>query len=132
VTVEVSPGELLDKITILEIKSRRIVDPTKLHNVAVELQTLEAARRRALLDSPELAALAAELRAVNEALWDIEDDIRRCERVGDFGPRFVELARSVYRTNDRRAALKRRVNELLGARVVEEKSYADYGDRARE
>ena len=126
VTVEVSPGELLDKITILEIKSQRISDAAKLRNVAVELRALEAARR-ALPESPALAALAAELKAVNEALWRIEDDIRRCDRDGDFGPRFVELARSVYRTNDRRAALKRRVNELLGARIVEEKSYADYG-----
>jgi hypothetical protein len=128
VTVDVSPGELLDKITILEIKSRRIADPAKLRNVAAELKALEEARRQALPQTPELAALTAELRAVNEALWEIEDDIRRCERDGDFGPRFVELARSVYRTNDRRAALKRRVNDLLGARVVEEKSYADYGD----
>jgi Family of unknown function (DUF6165) len=132
VMVEVSPGELLDKITILEIKSQRITDPAKLRNVASELRSLEAARRRALPETPQLAALAAELRAVNEALWQIEDDIRRCERDGDFGPRFVELARSVYRTNDRRAALKRRVNDLLGARVVEEKSYADYGGGASE
>jgi tetratricopeptide (TPR) repeat protein len=132
VTVEVSPGELLDKITILEIKSQRITDPAKLRNVASELRSLEAVRRRALPGSPELAGLAAELRAVNEALWQIEDDIRRCDRDGDFGPRFVELARSVYRTNDRRAALKRRVNELLRARVVEEKSYADYGAGASE
>jgi tetratricopeptide (TPR) repeat protein len=132
VTVEVSPGELLDKIAILEIKSQRISDPAKLRNVTVELWALEAVRRRALQETPELAALAAELRAVNEALWEIEDDVRRCERDGDFGPRFVELARSVYRTNDRRAALKRRVNDLLGARVVEEKSYADYGVEKRE
>ncbi len=122
--VEVSPGELLDKITILEIKSQRIAESAKLRNVAVELQTLEAARRRALPDSPQLAVMVAELRAINEALWQIEDDIRRCEQDGDFGPRFVELARSVYRTNDRRAALKRRINDLLGARIVEEKSYA--------
>jgi hypothetical protein len=130
--VEVSPGELLDKISILQIKSQRITDPAKLRNVASELWSLEAARRRALPDWPELAALAAELRAVNEALWQIEDAIRECDRDGDFGPRFVELARSVYRTNDRRAALKRRVNDLLGARVVEEKSYADYGGGATE
>jgi hypothetical protein len=127
VTVEISPGELLDKITILQIKSRRITDPAKLRNVALELQALESARRRTLPDTPALTALAGELQAVNEALWNVEDDLRRCERDRDFGPRFVELARSVYRTNDRRAALKRRVNELLGARIVEEKSYADYG-----
>jgi tetratricopeptide (TPR) repeat protein len=132
VTVEVAPGELLDKITILQIKRQRISDPAKLRNVAVELESLEAARRRALPDVPELAALEADLRAVNEALWQIEDDIRLCERDQDFGPRFVALARSVYKTNDRRAALKRRVNELLGARILEEKSYADYGGEARQ
>jgi tetratricopeptide (TPR) repeat protein len=127
VLVEISPGELLDKITILQIKSRRITNPAKLRNVAAELQALEPARQRALPDTPALAALASELQAVNEALWNVEDDLRICERDRDFGPRFVELARSVYRTNDRRAALKRRVNELLGARIVEEKSYVDYG-----
>jgi tetratricopeptide (TPR) repeat protein len=124
--VEVSAGELLDKITILEIKSERIRDPAKLGNVRAELAALEGARR-ALPGSPEVAALAAELKAVNEALWQIEDDIRGCERAGDFGPRFVALARAVYRSNDRRAALKRRVNELSGSRLVEEKSYADDG-----
>jgi tetratricopeptide (TPR) repeat protein len=127
VTVEVSAGELLDKITILQIKSERMGDPAKVRNVRVELEALETVRRRALPATPELAGLAAELKAVNEALWQIEDDIRGCERAGDFGPRFVELARSVYRTNDRRSALKRRVNELVGSRLIEEKSYADYG-----
>jgi tetratricopeptide (TPR) repeat protein len=125
VTVEVSPGELLDKITILEIKVRRIADPAKLRNVEQELRVLEVARR-VLPKSPALAELTAELRSVNETLWQIEDDIRRCERASDFGPRFVELARAVYQTNDRRAGLKRRINELLGARIVEEKSYAEH------
>jgi hypothetical protein len=126
VTVEVSPGELLDKITILEIKARRMTDPAKLRNVAAELGGLAAARR-VLPRSPALAELTAELRAVNETLWEVEDDIRRCEQAGDFGPRFVDLARSVYHTNDRRAALKRRINDLLGARLVEEKSYPGPG-----
>jgi tetratricopeptide (TPR) repeat protein len=124
--VEVSAGELLDKITILEIKSERLRHPAKLGNVRAELAALEGARQ-ALPRSPELAALAADLKAVNEALWQIEDDIRGREHAGDFGPHFVELARAVYRTNDRRAALKRRVNELCGSRLVEEKSYADDG-----
>ena len=78
------------------------------------------------LTAEELTRLTADLRAVNEALWQIEDDVRDCERHRDFGPRFVELARSVYHTNDRRAELKRRVNELLGSRIVEEKAYAEY------
>jgi hypothetical protein len=126
VRIEVSPGELIDKITILEIKTERIADEGKLANVRAELATLVAARDGALEASSELASLAAELKAVNEALWEIEDHIRDCERAEDFGPRFVELARSVYRTNDRRAALKRRINDLLGSRLIEEKSYAAY------
>ncbi len=126
ITVEIAPGELLDKITILQIKSERIGDPAKRANVAVELATLNAARAQALPGSADLARLEAELKRVNEALWDIEDAIRQCERARDFGPRFIELARSVYRTNDRRAAVKRQVNELLGSRLVEEKAYVDY------
>jgi Flp pilus assembly protein TadD len=126
VAVEIAPGELIDKLTILEIKAERLTDPARLRNVRTELEALRAARERAVPLSPQLAALSAELRAVNEALWQIEDDIRLCERRQDFGPRFVELARSVYRTNDRRAELKRRINELLGSNLVEEKSYAAY------
>ena len=85
-----------------------------------------AARDRAVPGSAELARLATELKAVNEARWQIEDEIRLCERDEDFGPRFVALARSVYRTNDRRAALKRQINELLGSKLIEEKSYTSY------
>ena len=124
--VEVSAGELVDKITILEIKAERIADPVKLANVHRELRSLTAARREALPGSQELDELTAELRRINERLWEIEDDIRDCERKRDFGERFVELARAVYRTNDRRAAAKRRINELLGSELVEEKDYADY------
>jgi tetratricopeptide (TPR) repeat protein len=126
IQIEVSPGELLDRITILEIKSERITDPAKLRNVRTELSELAALRRESLRPSPELDDLAGKLKAVNERLWDIEDDIRDCEREKDFGPRFVELARSVYKENDRRAALKRAINELLHARLIEEKSYTDY------
>lgn len=126
VTVEISPGELLDKITILEIKSERITDPEKLHNVHVQLETLTAARDAALSGGAELDRLTADLKAVNECLWEIEDDIRECERERDFGTRFIELARSVYRSNDRRAAVKRQIDELLGSRLVEEKSYETY------
>ncbi len=126
IVVEIAAGELIDKITILEIKTERITDAAKLKNVRSELETLEQVRRVSVPNSPELTEATNELKTVNEALWEIEDAIRDCERAGDFGPRFIELARSVYRTNDRRAALKRQINELLGSRLVEEKSYAGY------
>ena len=126
ILVEIAPGELIDKITILEIKSERIVDADKLKNVRVELQVLEAARDAAMAATAELADLTAQLKQVNEALWEIEDAIRDCERGQDFGPKFIELARSVYHSNDRRAALKRQINELLGSKLIEEKSYAAY------
>jgi tetratricopeptide (TPR) repeat protein len=126
VAIEIAPGELIDKITILEIKAERLTDAAKLGNVRVELEALRRDHDRALPPSTELAALTAQLRAVNEELWQIEDDIRLCERRQDFGPLFIELARSVYRTNDRRADLKRRINTLLGSSLIEEKSYASY------
>jgi tetratricopeptide (TPR) repeat protein len=124
ITVEIAPGELLDKISILEIKNARITDPAKLHNVRVELTSLVDARDRALPSLPDLEPMIAELKAVNEALWEIEDEIRICEKRGDFGPRFIALARSVYRQNDRRVALKRTINERLGSRIIEEKVFA--------
>lgn len=130
IQVPVSWGELIDKIAILEIKSERIADAAKLANVRTELAALTDVRdanlpsdKRLLAD---LAALTADIKKVNEALWEIEDDIRDCERDKDFGARFVELARSVYKTNDRRAALKRDINMLLGSALVEEKSYQSY------
>ena len=126
VTIEIAPGELIDKITILEIKTENISDPAKLENVRVELETLRASRDAAIVPSEEMARLTYELREVNQTLWTIEDDIRDCERDGDFGEKFVELARSVYKTNDRRAALKRKINVALGSRLVEEKSYQPY------
>jgi tetratricopeptide (TPR) repeat protein len=124
--VEVAPGELLDKLTILEIKSERIADEERLKHVRAERAVLDAARDT-LEPAPEVADLVTQLRAVNEALWEIEDAIRRCERDQDFGPRFVELARSVYLTNDRRAALKRAINTFYSSPLAEVKSYADYG-----
>ncbi len=130
ILVEIAPGELLDKIIILEIKAQRITDVDKLHNVRTELAALRAIRERAIPTSAELGELATELHQVNENLWDVEDAIRLCERDGDFGPRFVELARSVYRHNDRRAALKRRINELLGSAIREEKQYTSYSATA--
>jgi predicted nucleic acid-binding Zn-ribbon protein len=118
----VSAGELLDKIAILRIKSERIADGAKLANVRKELTALEAVAA-AIPRDPALSAVEADLKAVNESLWDIEDDIRACDARGDFGPAFVALAQAVYRTNDRRAALKREVNRLTGSALVEEKSY---------
>jgi len=122
----VSWGELIDKITILEIKNERLTDEAKRINVRRELAELETVRERYFPAHAGLAVLAAELKAINEDLWVIEDDIRNCERAKDFGPRFIELARAVYVTNDRRAMGKRKVNDLLGSALVEEKSYAPY------
>jgi tetratricopeptide (TPR) repeat protein len=126
--VEVSAGELLDKITILQIKKDRLKKPEQLRSVQAELAVLTAAWERAVRRTAELEQLTAELRAVNEALWEVEDALRDCERAQDFGEHFVELARRVYRTNDRRSALKRQVNDLLGSRLREEKSYGQQTD----
>ncbi len=126
VTVPVAPGELFDKIAILQIKSERIKDANKLVNIRRELALLESAQVATFPTTPELASLAHELKGINAQLWDIEDAIRDCERAADFGPKFTELARSVYRTNDRRAEVKRKISDLLGSTIAEEKSYAGY------
>ncbi len=126
VKVDIAPGELIDKITILQIKLERMTDTAKLENVRVELETLAEARDSTLTSSAELVDLTNQLKSINEQLWEIEDDIRDCEREKDFGDKFIELARAVYKTNDKRAALKRDINVLLGSKLVEEKSYADY------
>lgn len=126
VKIDISPGEMIDKITILEIKADRLDDAAKLEHVDTELALLRRAGEKELPASAELGRLTARLKRLNERLWLIEDDIRDCERAGDFGPRFVEIARSVYRTNDKRAAVKRQINDLLGADIVEEKSYRPY------
>ncbi|AVM75304.1 hypothetical protein MSR1_28360 [Magnetospirillum gryphiswaldense MSR-1] len=126
VLVPVSWGEVIDKITILEIKAERLSDAGKLANVTRELDELVSVREREFPNHADLAKLAAELKAINEKLWVVEDDLRDLERAKDFGPRFVELARAVYYTNDERAAVKRKVNDLLGSTLVEEKSYAPY------
>lgn len=123
VRIEVAPGEMLDKITILEIKADRINDPAKLRNVRIELAALSESRDRAIAENPELTNLMRELKQVNAALWDVEDELRACEKSYDFGPGFVERARSVYQLNDRRATIKRVINELLGSELIEEKSY---------
>jgi hypothetical protein len=126
IQVEVPAGELIDKIAILEIKSDRIIDPEKQEHVREELRRLTSVRDRLIASSEKLAQLTRELRAVNLALWTIEDEIRECERRKDFGGQFISLARSVYQQNDRRAAIKRSINELINSRLVEEKSYAGY------
>jgi hypothetical protein len=125
VSVETSPGELIDRITILQIKSERLSDESKLKNVRTELASLQAVRQTELTEPPEVAELAAELKAVNEGLWQTEDELRLCEKAQDFGPRFVDLARSVYKQNDRRSEIKRAINERLGSRIIEEKSYGE-------
>lgn len=125
-SVQTSPGEFLDKLTILEIKSERMSDPAKLANVRRELDLLRATWAASPLAGREVSGLVAELKRVNEALWEIEDRIRLQEAARTFGDEFVDLARSVYRTNDRRAAIKRDINLALGSDLVEEKSYERY------
>ncbi len=119
----VSIGELIDKITILEIKSERIADPGKLRNVTTELTGLRAITTKAGLDTPDMEPYVRELKSLNTTLWEIEDEIRELEANKDFGARFVALARSVYQTNDKRAAVKHRINQTFGSAIVEEKSY---------
>ena len=126
IQIPISPGELVDRLTILEIKSERMTDPEKVANVRHELGLLADAARGAIPENPQVQGLRAELKTVNEILWRIEDDLRDCERRGDFGDGFIELARSVYVSNDKRAALKKQINELLGSELVEEKSYESY------
>ena len=126
ILIPVAPGELLDKITILRIKVLRIEDLGKRANAVAELTMLEEVQAKDVLASDQLTSLEIDLSVVNEALWEIEDAVRDHERVQDFGPGFVKLARDVYRQNDRRAALKRQINTLLGSVIVEEKSYASY------
>lgn len=126
ISAPVSYGELIDKITILEIKSERIADAAKLANVRDELQLLDALWARDPAAQTDISAERAELKRINGALWEIEDEIRLKERDQAFDARFIELARAVYHTNDERAAVKRAINLKLGSRLVEEKSYQDY------
>ncbi len=126
IKVPISPGELLDKITILRIKSRRMRDPRKLANVSIELDALEAIWANSAYAAIDVAGDVQALLAVNERLWDIEDDIRGKERAKVFDAEFIRLARAVYIENDERAAIKRRLNLQLGSELIEEKSYAPY------
>ena len=126
ILIQVSPGELIDKMTILEVKLDHMSDPAKLANVRREHDMIKQTFRDNVADTPALAKLIAELKATNLALWTVEDLIRDHEREGNFGEKFVQLARSIYRINDERAAIKRRINILLDSAIVEEKSYSNY------
>ncbi len=122
--IDISPGELFDRLTIIEIKLERIAPPEKLLHLRREYEDL--CRLRDTIVAEKLAALVTELKAVNAQLWQSEDGIREHERRQDFGPSFVALARAIYRQNDRRSALKRAINECCGSALMEEKSYAAY------
>ena len=124
--VPVSIGELADKITILEIKAEQIRDAAKVANVRTELDLLGATWAAHPASKTDISDERARLRAVNQALWDIEDRIRLKEKAKAFDAEFIELARAVYFRNDERAAVKREINEKLGSTLVEEKSYQDY------
>jgi hypothetical protein len=126
ILVPISPGELLDKITILRIKAARMDDARKVANVKHELSLLEKIWNDSGAAAIDLGAEEAALTRVNEALWVIEDDIREEELAMRFGEKFIELARAVYVTNDERAAIKKRINTLSGSTIVEEKSYKQY------
>lgn len=128
ISVPVSYGELIDKITILEIKAARITDPAKLANVRVELDLLMQTWQRDPASATPIDDLWSTLRTINERLWVIEDDIRIKEKAQEFDATFIRLARSVYFENDDRAKAKRAINERLGSTLVEEKSYQDYGN----
>ena len=126
ILIPISPGELLDKITILEIKSERIDSPEKKANVDKELGMLNKVWADSVTEDSDIKSMRAELKSINENLWDIEDDIRDEERHKRFGERFIELARAVYVTNDQRGDVKKRINLYLKSDIVEEKSYQDY------
>ena len=126
ILVPISPGELLDKITILRIKAARMSDPLKVANVRHELGLLEQTWKDSGATQVDIGSEEANLTRVNEQLWVIEDDIRDEERAKRFGEKFIELARAVYFTNDDRAAIKKRINTAMGSTIVEEKSYKQY------
>ena len=130
ILVPVSFGELLDKIAILQIKSERMSDDAKLANVRNELSALDATWGQHPASKQDIAGLRADLKAVNERLWVIEDDIRLQEKAQAFDAEFVRLARAVYFENDTRARIKKDINLALGSSYVEEKSYQDYGSGA--
>jgi hypothetical protein len=124
--VAISPGELIDKVTILRIKQERITGPNKLINVKRELEMLTVVMDSFADDDPKIRELADELQKVNEEIWDFEDIVREGERTQTFGDEFLATARGIYKANDQRSRLKRELNELLESEIIEEKSYAEY------
>ena len=126
IQIDVSPGELIDKITILQIKADKIQDISKLENVNKELELLTNSLHEGVKITNELKLIMDELQQVNETLWVIEDKIRLHEASGKFDTDFIELARAVYKENDKRANLKRKINNTLGSGLIEEKSYSAY------
>ena len=126
ITIKVSPGELIDKITILKLKNKFIQNENQLKNVNMELDILLPILKKNNLNTNEFEQLSDELYNINNKLWEIEDNIRDKERLSDFGEEFVKLARDVYFTNDKRSEIKKKINILAGSKIIEEKSYSDY------
>tara|TARA_Y200000002_G_C22488285_1_gene581860 strand:- start:432 stop:815 length:384 start_codon:yes stop_codon:yes gene_type:complete len=126
IKVVLSVGELIDKITILQLKMKFIKNKKQLKNIKTELDTLKPLLKENNLETPEINRHFSELYEINLELWKIEDEIREKERQTDFGSEFVSLARSVYFTNDKRAEIKKKLNLISGSELIEEKSYAKY------
>lgn len=126
IKIQISPGELIDKFTILDIKLNRIKEKGKNQNIRKEHKILKKQIEKNLPKSKRLGALISKLKTINKTLWDIEDQIRVCERKQDFEKKFIKLARSVYQKNDLRSSYKREINKLLGSEIIEEKSYESY------
>ena len=126
IKIQISPGELIDKFTILDIKLNRIKEKEKTQNIRKEHKILKRQIEKKLPKSKRLSALISKLKTINKTLWDIEDQIRVCERKQDFEKKFIKLARSVYQKNDLRSSYKREINKLLGSEIIEEKSYESY------
>ena len=126
ITIKVSPGELIDKITILKLKNKFIQNENQLKNINMELDILLPILNKNNLNTDEFEQLSDELYIINNKLWEIEDNIRDKERLSDFGKEFVKLARDVYFTNDKRSEIKKKINILAGSKIIEEKSYSDY------
>ena len=123
---EISAGELLDKISILEIKIQKITDKNNLNEVKKEYEILKHTQKNHVESSDKIEDLFNSIKEVNLTLWNIEDEIRVCEKNKDFGKEFIELARAVYLTNDKRAKIKSKINEIVGSNIKEIKEYADY------
>lgn len=129
ILAEISPGELTDKITVLEIKKERIKDAAKLENIMTELEILEKTRIENIPPSEEIDKLTAGLKSVNEVIWDQSDAIRIHDMKKEYGPEFVAVSLDIHRSNDKRAAIKKEINLLLASNIIEEKSYDELEDR---